>query len=314
MDSHEMEYGVISLRQSWEVFWRRKWIYGLFLVIVIAAAVALAVWLPDRYVARVLLLPSHSGESSADGLMSSNPLLKGAAASILGGGLGGGPSESIVGIETLKTQKFVSEFVRRHDFAVPLMAAQSWNPITRELKLDADIYSPEQKKWTRDVGLPLKPEPNDEEIVEEFLRHLTIDLDPETSVVTIEYEFVSPVMAKQWLEWMVRDLNALRRKEVREEKERMLAYLNKQLRQTNDTELRRTISDLIGEELKALTMIEARNDYVFRTLDPPIAPNKPTGPRRMVIVLLAFFAALVAILMAVLLEARLRGENRDSGR
>ena len=56
-----------------------------------------------------------------------------------------GLDKTDLGLEVLRSRKFVREFVERHKILPQLMAADYWDPETRKLKIDNDIYNEKTK-------------------------------------------------------------------------------------------------------------------------------------------------------------------------
>ena len=74
----------------------------------------------------------------------------GGLASLAGINIGSGAADkTAIGLEILKSRKFISEFIERHDVLVPLMAARGWDSETYNLKIDPDDYDAASETWVR---------------------------------------------------------------------------------------------------------------------------------------------------------------------
>ena len=85
------------------------------------------------------------------------------------GGLGGdGMSKPAIALEKMKSLSFFKQHLYE-DFLVDLMAVESWDPSTRQLMYDDEIYDVASSKWLREVDPPRKARPSDQEAHEAFL-------------------------------------------------------------------------------------------------------------------------------------------------
>ena len=72
-------------------------------------------------------------------------------------------SKHELGLEVLKSRKFIREFVDRHKILPELMAVDYWNPNTKKLILNEKIYNVSKKIWIRDFSYPQKQVPSPQE-------------------------------------------------------------------------------------------------------------------------------------------------------
>ena len=187
------------------------------------------------------------------------------------------------------------------------MAAEGWDDETGELKIDSDDYNVASKKWVRDVSPPKKTIPSLQEAYEEFLNILTVSQRKETGFVTVAIEHYSPTIAKQWVDWLVKDLNStIKRRDVAEA-EQAIVYLNEQINNTSLAELRNVFFKLIEEQTKTIMLANVSVEYLLETLDPAIAPEKKARPQRSLIVILSMLLGVVLAACFLIISAALRG-------
>jgi len=295
----------IDLREVFRVLWAGRWLIGAITFAATVIAVIVALMLPNIYRAEALLAPND--QEGAGGL-SALAAQYGGLASLAGINLGGGQADkTAMGLEVLKSRKFVSEFIERHDILVPLMAARRWNSETGDLKIDPDDYDSASSKWIRDVSPPKKTIPSLQEAYEEFMDILSVGQDKKTGFVTVAVEHYSPAVAKQWVDWLIDDLNSSIMRQDVAEAEQAIAYLNKQIEATSLAELHNVFFRLIEEQMKTVMLAKVSNEYLLKTLDPAVAPEKKAKPMRALIVLLS--AMLSGILSMFLVLAMSLREN-----
>ncbi len=123
-----------------------------------------------------------------------------------------------------------------------------------------------------------------------------------TSVISIEW--TDPEIAARWANGYIALANELIRTRALQEAEENLEYLQKQAEETNAVELQRVIYNLIQTQIQTLMLANARKEYAFTVVDPAVAPEERTSPRRKLIVISGgaigvFFGVLLAFAINV---------------
>ena len=111
--------------------------------------------------------------------------------------------------------------------------------------------------------------------------------DKENGMVTISITHHSPIIAQQWAELLVVEINAWMKNDKLTETEKNIGYLRKQLEQTAIAEVRTLFFQMIEEQFKNKMLAEVQAEYVFKTIDPAIVPEEKAGPKRVLICVLA---------------------------
>lgn len=273
-----------------DLFWDNKLKLLLITVIAGALSVALALYLPDQYQAEVVVSPAEDLSSSQiSGVGDSLASLAGVDVSKQA------VSKIDIILETLQSKSFVLDFVDRHNIKLPLMAGYKWDKTTNELTLDGDIYDEVENKWTfKSYGIPPQ-----EYVYKEFMDHFSVLTDAKTGIIKVTFEFPSPVLAQQWLTWIVVDINEHQRVKDVEKSDRSIQYLQEQIQNTDIVEVRNIFFDLIQEQHKTKLLANTRDEYALAIIDPAVVPDIKSGPIRPLIVLigvfLGFFTGMTAI-------------------
>jgi len=291
----------INLRKLVEQLWEGRWWIGGFTITSLVVAVVIAISLPNIYRAEALLAPvQDAGPGGLSNLASQYSGL----ASLAGLNLGKKPfDKTMLGIEVLKSRKFVAEFIERYDLLVPLIAAKKMDSRTGELVIDPDIYNTEKGEWTRTVGAPRKATPSLQEAYDEFVQLMAVREDRDSGFVTVSIEHYSPTVAKQWVDWLVADINQTIMEQDVSEAQQTIEYLTKQIAMTSMADLQSIFYRLIEEQTKTVMLANVASEYLFRTVDPAIAPEMKVRPQRALIVLLGgFLGGLLGIFVFTLLR------------
>jgi uncharacterized protein involved in exopolysaccharide biosynthesis len=300
----------IDLRELFAVLWAGKWLIGGGTVAAAVVSIIVALMLPNIYRAEALLAPND--QEGAGGL-SALAAQYGGLASLAGIELGGSSSDkTVLGLEILKSRKFVSEFIERHELLVPLMAAKKWDSEKGQLIIDPDEYDITAKRWVRDVRSPKKTIPSLQEAYEQFREVLSVSQDKQTGFVTVAVEHYSPTVAKQWVDWLINDLNSSIMHQDVAEAEQAIRYLNKQIEATSLSGLKDVFFSLIEEQTKTIMLAKVSDEYLLKTLDPAIAPEEKSKPRRILIVGLGGVFGCFFAMIIVIVRSSMRTSNNSN--
>lgn len=285
MPAQQQQDDEIDLAQLWAVLWRGKWwIIGLSLLAAVLAVV-ISLQLPNIYRAQVVVAPSEEAQGGGLGAMASQ---FGGLASLAGINLGAGKvDKSGFAQEVLKSRAFIVEFIARHQLLVPLMAAKGWDIKTDQLIIDNKLYDAANNKWLREVKPPQTVIPSDWEAFEAFQKIFSVTADKLSGMVTITVDHYSPNLAAQWAGLLVADINSAMRERDISEAKRSIEYLTEHLQTTTVADVQTIFYQLIEQQAKTIMLAEVRPEYVFKTVDPAIAPEKKEKPKRALIVVLA---------------------------
>ena len=302
-------YGdAIDVRAFFRVLWQGKWLLGGAIVLLTVVAVVVALSIPNMYRAEALLAPV--ADDSAGGLASLAGRYQGLA-DLAGFNLGERETDkTALGIEVLRSRKFVSGFIRERDILVPLLAAVSWDENTGVLSINDELYDSGSNQWVRRVKPPRSAMPSDQEAYDEFVARLSIVEDSETGFVRVGFEHLSPHVAQQWVEWLIEDLNETIMERDVSEAQRAIEYLYSQIEATSVSELHNVFFGLIEDQTKTIMLAQMSPEYLFRTIDPAIAPETKTTPNRPLIVILGMVLGGLIGLVAVILKGSLGGYPR----
>ncbi|MGI3001861.1 Wzz/FepE/Etk N-terminal domain-containing protein [Shewanella algae] len=299
----------IDLRELFAVIWQGKWLIGGVTLVFVVASVVIALMMPNIYKSEALLAPA-SEEQGAGGLAGLASQF-GGLASMAGINLGGsgGSDKTQLAIEVLKSRQFIGDFIEKHQILPELMAVDKWHMDSNTISFDPDIYDEKSKTWVRDVELPFQPKPSLLEAQKEFLKIFVVNKDNESGMVQISIEHQSPFLAKQWVDWLVTDINNVMKERDVAEAIRSTEFLNKQIETTKIADIRTILYKLVEEQAKTIMFAEVRDEYVFKTIDPAVVPEEFYKPKRAIIVAIGIAFGLIFSVMVVLI--RHFNANRD---
>lgn len=287
----------IDLRALFSVIWQGKWLIIAITAVFAIGSVVFALSQPNTYKSVALLAPASEEQS---GGLSALAGQFGGLASMAGINLsaGGGVDKTQMALEVIKSRQFASDFIQSHNILLDLMAVDKWDMTTDTLIYDSDIYDAQNNKWVRDVKAPFKSEPSMQEAYKEFSKIISVNSAKDTGMVTISVEHLSPSVAKQWVDWLIQDINKVMKERDVAEAIRSSEFLNKQIALTNVADIRSILYKLIEEQAKTIMFAEVRDEYVFKTIDPAFVPENKFKPKRAIIVVVgAAFGFFVSIMI-----------------
>ncbi|UJL42914.1 LPS O-antigen length regulator [Shewanella vesiculosa] len=297
-----VESDEIDLRELFAVIWQGKWLIIAITAVFAIGAVIFAINQPNIYKSEALLAPADA-EQGGGGLAALAGQFGGLASMAginLGGG--GGVDKTQMAIEVMKSRQFTSNFIQKHNILPDLMAAKKWNMGDNTISYDSELYNKADKTWLRIVDAPFKSEPSMQEAYKIFSKIITVNAAKETGMVTVSVEHISPVVAHQWVNWLVQDINKEMKDRDVAEATRSTTFLKSQIEQTNIADIRSILYKLIEEQAKTIMFAEVRDEYVFKTIDPALIPEEKSKPKRALICVLGTMLGGMLGVMLVLIR------------
>lgn len=290
-----------------QTIWAGKWI---ILIVTLAAGIAalfLSMSMPNIYRSETLLAPAE--DSSSGGLMALAGQF-GGLASLAGVDLAKGKATKItIGLEVLRSRAFLSSFIVRRNILVPLIAGKKWDQSSGQLQLDPTLYDESTQRWIG-FGRGDDARPSDWLAYKKFIGILQASQSKDTGLVTLSVDHPSPLLAQQWVAWLVDDVNEQMRQRDIEEAQKSIEYLKQQLGQTALSEMQQIFYQLIEKQTQTIMLANARKEYVFKIIDPPIVPEEKISPRRASIVVMTVMAAFAVAVGLVLVLAAYRNAGQ----
>ncbi|GIU37006.1 LPS biosynthesis protein [Shewanella hafniensis] len=302
-----MQDDEIDLRELFSVIWQGKWLVIAITAVFAIGSVVFAIMQPNIYKSEALLAPAAEEQGGGLSALASQ---FGGLASLAGVNLGakGGTDKTQLAIEVLKSRQFTSDFIQKHNILADLMAAEKWDRDTDKLIYDEDAYNEATNTWVREVKAPLKPEPSMQEAYKVFSKIIAVNKDKESGMVTISVEHLSPTVAEQWVTWLIEDINKVMKERDVAEANRSSEFLNKQIALTNVADIKAILYKLVEEQAKTIMFAEVRDEYVFNTIDPALAPEEKDKPKRALICVLGTMLGGMLGVMFVLIRHFMRKE------
>ena len=295
--------GEIDLRKVFFLLAQEKWIIISITFFLSITGIIYSLQLPDVYESEALLAPVEDSSS----------LRSGAAGEFSGlAGLVGinlpsvnANSNSKKAKEVMNSLDFFENYLMPKIFLPNLMAVDFWEEENNKIIYDESIFKESTNLWTRDFSYTKQSVPSAQESFLVFReKHFSLQ-EEDSGYMILSIEHQSPLIAKQWVEIIVKEVNAYFREKDRARSEKAVIFLNKQMAATTLSEVRLVTASLAQKEIQKLTLIEANEDYVFEYIYPPSIMEEKSGPERALIVILFAFLGLIFSIIFVFFKQQI---------
>ena len=169
-------------------------------------------------------------------------------------------------------------------FLPDLMAVKSWDDQKNKIIYDEGVFKKNSNSWINDSSNSEISFPSAQKSFEVFKGHFNM-LQDENGYIVLSMKHQSPLIAKEWIEIFVEEINSFYRQKDKLESEKAVIYLNKQIANTTYSEIRAVTASILEKEIQKLTLIEANKDYVFEYINPPSVMEKKSEPYRSLMVI-----------------------------
>ena len=268
-----------------------------FLIILVVtlfgiAGVILALSKNNIYQAEVVLVPSNSGSDSAGGIGGQF----GGLAALAGVNLGANANDkSVLHIERLKSRKFLTQFIAKHNLHKDIYAVEGADKDTGKMNYDKDKLKRLDKNAQNAISVNY--------IYDRFIEdNLDVEVDKKTGLISLVIYHYSADFAKKLADLLVKDINQEIRKEEINDADNSIAYLELALKNTNVLETKKVFYQLIEQQLRTKMLATVKDEYAFKTIDPAIVPEHKYSPNRALIVSVSMFIGIIFISSFVIIR------------
>lgn len=270
----------------------------LFSITALFAAISLviALILPNKYTADLVLAPTDSENSGLSGTF--NQL--GGFASLAGVSLGVGESiDTKIALQIMQSWQFVEDFIEDNNLQVKVYAASGWDEQENRILIDGNYYDEESNQWLlKDANNQLR-EPTSWELYQHFLGMLTITSDDASGLITLSVDYYSPHIAKELVDLYFKSINKHMQNRKLDKVNINIEYLQAQIEKTSLTEMHEVFYTIIEEQLKIKMISEATPEHTFVVVSPSMVAEKKSSPMHLVFVLTGTIVGLILSILII---------------
>ena len=287
----------IDLRELFQVLWNKIFYIGAMTSIFSLISIIYALMLPNIYQSQAVMMPMEANQGMS-GMLGQYSGMASLAGISLPSESGSKAQEAIARIQSFEffSNSFLPQIKLEN-----LMAVKKWNQASNTLTYDASAFNSESGQWVRKVKPPTSTIPSSQKAYKQYQAIMSVSEDKKTSFVTLSVEHKSPVIAQQWVEIMMDQIDQVMRDQDRQTALQSIAYLNSLAPTVNYEEISKALASLQQEQMKRLMMVEANENYIFKVLDSPIVPEMKAKPKRSLIVILGTMLGMMLSVLGVLM-------------
>jgi uncharacterized protein involved in exopolysaccharide biosynthesis len=280
----------INLFDVINILWKKKFqiVFSVFIFSLFSIFYSLGI--PNEYRSETKLsFTQSSGESLSSGVL-------GGLASMTGYDLGSTSKvdEAAVAIEIMTSWNFIDNFITENNLEVDLFASNGWDKATNLIQINPAMFSTEQGEW-------IITKPSSWERYDTFLSKLRVAPDYKTGFVSVSFDHYSPIFASSLLDKYIESINRFMTQRKLQQTEENLKYLNIQVKETTNIEMRNIFFSLIQEQVKEKMLALATPYYSLNYIYEPMPPERKFKPQRSIMVILGALLGLILSSVIVLI-------------
>ena len=282
----------INVKEVFFALWSTKILIIVMVAIFAVGSVIYSLSIPNKFTSSSLLKISNSGSSQSSS--NSNLDMIGSIAGI--NFSGGGTSKSSLVTATIESRDFLKHLLTFDKVLPSIVAIQSYDKETGELIFNDSIYDQKNNTFTSDP----EKRPTFHKTYLTYNNMINVSTT-NTGYIYLSVTHLSPKFAYELLNLIISEVNSLSRTRILQESKDSLNFLYNRLTETNEIEIRNSINQIIGSELRRQMLAEVKKNYLINPLDKPFFPEMKSSPNRARIcilgTILGFFLSILVSLV-----------------
>jgi uncharacterized protein involved in exopolysaccharide biosynthesis len=291
------------------VYWRtiKKWRrhIGIFVALCVLATMTISLLMTDIYEAKAIIIPVASREMSGSGMAAT---LMQQVGGLPGISLPESVSETEI-ITLLKSTTLREEMITRYHL-LPVLFPEKWDKKKKTWR--------ENRNFSLNPFFPSGSVPTVWDGLRKLDKTVKVVSNRKEKNITITVEAEDPVLVAQMVGYFLAALNEYMSGEAKRVAMINRKYLEEQLKQTADPYIQQKIYHMIAQQIETSMMAEVKENFSFKVLERPKAPDKNIRPKRNVMVLISLVVSLLLAgffvsLMACLESLKTKNDQINSG-
>lgn len=314
-DSHEAD-PEIDLREYWAIVKKHKVFIISFVAVCVLATAANLLFKDNIYEASAVIMPVES-QSKLGGVLSSLATDFSGIAGLAGISVPGAPST--YEMEGLLNSNVLREKVINDNNLLPVLFYDSWDVGNQEWIQPTGLGKgiKKFKRWLRSLlprtryTMPEKDHPTVWDGIRLLEKEIIkVKTDKKTNQIRITAQINDPQLAAALVDDFLKALTDHMSSEAKRVANTNRKYLEEQLRKAEDPVVRQKIYSMLTRQVETALMAEVKENFAFKVIDPPRAPDRKVRPKRFLLTLVSlFFSILIAAAISIYRENRARMMN-----
>lgn len=299
----------IDLKELAKTIGKYKWKILFFSILVTGLAVVFALSKPNEYESSTLLMPQENAKPSLGGGLAA---LAGMAGVDVGGSGAPGAEESFNAL--LNNYDFMKTFIEKYDIHTKLASEDSVKNYKFALEYDG-IYKilKGQNKEVREIKSSGASEDKIFNTFKSLSGIIIVTADKKSGIMTMSAKHNDPIMAKYLVESFLSFASSYLKTKDMSDNDKKIAYYNEAIRNTSDIALKVKLAELASTLIQKKVLSDANELYnVKQFTKPDVAYVKDkVGPKRALIVVVAFVTSLILGIFGVFFIEFLKGNKEE---
>lgn len=290
----------ITLSDIFQILKKKYKIIITFTSFAVLFSVLYSLFLPNIYTSRALLSIVEDNNSSVG--MSSMLSQYSGLASLAGVASSGVNTKQNYAIEVINSREFLKHLLTFDGVLESLYAVNYYDESTAKLYYDNEVFDSEKKIWIREVPKNRKLVPSHLEVYRTYQETISLEEDLKSGYINLSVSHVSPLFSEYFLSLIINEANRLSKEKDMKESSDALTYLNKQLLNTMQSDIRKSMNKIIENQLKVQMLSNIKSDYLLSIIDRPYVPEVKSKPSRSIITITGSFIGFLVICSFILLN------------
>lgn len=290
----------ITLSDIFQILKNKYKIIITFTSFAVLFSVLYSLFLPNIYTSRALLSIVEDNNSSVG--MNSMLSQYSGLASLAGVASSGVNTKQNYAIEVINSREFLKHLLTFDGVLESLYAVNYYDESTAKLYYDNEVFDSEKKIWIREVPKNRKLVPSHLEVYRTYQETISLEEDLKSGYINLSVSHVSPIFSEYFLSLIINEANRLSKEKDMKESSDALTYLNKQLLNTMQSDIRKSMNKIIENQLKVQMLSNIKSDYLLSIIDRPYVPEVKSKPSRSIITITGSFIGFLVICSFILLN------------
>lgn len=176
------------------------------------------------------------------------------------------------------TSSLLAEHLKKNDQLLKTLYGRTWNIETHSWIYPAGIKADIRNAVSNFLDRPTWHPPGDVQIARALQKHLSVDYDRLTGLLTLKFTANSPAAAQTLLKVVIEGSDTLVRRQSQYDAEQYVNYAAQKLRTVANSQLRAALMNAEQENESVLIFAGVNVPFSVTVIDPPRASTWPDGP------------------------------------
>ena len=301
-----IEEDEIDLRELFATIWSNKFTIMAIALLITSMAILYALYKPNIYTSQSILIPKDQG---------GKPSLGGGAAalaSMAGINIGGGGELDIASL--------FKNLLGDYAFNKPVIQKYNLNKMLSPENIEKNLVFAANQRAVYDFikgSSKAKEKKSYDEILFNTFKKLkgiiSVSTDKKSGAITLSAKFEDRFVTKKLVDIYLKEMSDYIKRLDLKEIDDQVRYYEQELQRAKNLDLKANINELLSALVKKKVLSQAGEFYMVKQLTKPQVPyiKDKTGPKRALIVIVAFITSIILGIFFVFFKEFLKSDEKD---